>query len=116
MDFTRLEFYRKRIGQSQQTIAFVLGVSLNTYQEFEAGIREITKPVEDAFFSWLARFPGWGDFSKPTIKAIETYKKDYLATHNEYPKGKHRIPAPWISTKTKLIDFSPYTSVTFSNE
>ena len=116
MDFTRLEFYRKRVCQSQETIAFVLGVSLNTYQEFEAGTREITKPVEDAFFSLLARFPGWGDFSKPTINAIEIYKRDYFAIHNEYPIGKHKIPAPWISSKTKLVDLSPYSQVTFKND
>ena len=109
MDFTRLEFYRNHIGESEETIAFVLGVPLSTYQEFENGTREITKPVEDAFFSLLARFPGGGDFSKPTIKAIEIYKKDYLATHNEYPKGKHDIPAPWISRKFKLVDLSPYS-------
>ena len=108
MDFTKLEFYRNRIGQSQETIAFVLGVSLNTYQEFEAGTREISKPVEDAFFSLLTRFPGSSDFSKPTIKAIERYKNDYFAANNKYPIGKHRVPAPWISSKFKLVDLSPY--------
>ena len=109
MDFTRLEFYRNRISQTQETIAFVLGVPLNVYQEFENGTREITKLVEEAFFSLLARFPGSRDFSEPTIKAIEIYKRDYFAIHNQYPKGKHDIPAPWISRKFKLVDLSPFS-------
>ena len=108
MNFTSLEFYRKRIGQSEENIAFALGIPLVIYQEFEKGTREITKPVEDAFLSLIARFPGSRDFSRPTIKAIEAYKRNYLATHNEYPKGKHDIPAPWISKKFKTVDLSPY--------
>ena len=111
MDFTRLEFYRNRIGQPQDAIAFVLGVPLEIYKEFEAGTRHITKPVEDAFFGLLDRFPGSRDFSRPTIDAIGVYKHNYFAAHNEYPKGWHDIPAPWITRKFKLVDLSPYSPI-----
>jgi hypothetical protein len=73
MEFTRLEFYRNRIGQSQEAIAFVLDLPLDAYKEFEAGTRQLTKPVEDAFFGLLDRFPGSRDFSRPTIDATGVY-------------------------------------------
>ncbi len=104
-----MKTYRSRIGQSAQTIAFVLGIPLNTYIEFEDGHREAPKSVLDAFFNLLVRYPGSVDFSKPTIDAICTYKKTYLSVHHQYPEGWHQIPAPWLSRKTKLINLSPYS-------
>jgi len=101
-------FYRKRIGQTQEKIAEVLGIPLEVYKEIEGNQREVSKRVSDAFYRLLTRFPGSTDLSKPTIKAIDEYKAQYKFKTGKLPVGKHWIPFNVLGCKKILVDLSPY--------
>jgi hypothetical protein len=101
-------FYRKRIGQTQEKIADVLGIPLEVYKEIEGNQREVSKRVSDAFYRLLTRFPGSTDLSKPTIKAIDEYKAQYKFKTGKLPVGKHWIPFNVLGCKKILVDLSPY--------
>lgn len=101
-------FYRKRIGQTQEKIADVLGIPLEVYKEIEDNQREVSKRVSDAFYRLLTRFPGSTDLSKPTIQAIDEYKAKYKFKTGKLPVGKHWIPFNVLGCKKILVDLSPY--------
>ena len=101
-------FYRKRIGQTQEKIADVLGIPLEVYKEIEDNQREVSKRVSDAFYRLLTRFPGSTDLSKPTIQAIDEYKAQYKFKTGKLPVGKHWIPFNVLGCKKILVDLSPY--------
>jgi len=101
-------FYRKRIGQTQEKIADVLGIPLEVYKEIEDNQREVSKRVSDAFYRLLTRFPGSTDLSKPTIQAIDEYKAQYKFKTGQLPIGKHWIPFNVLGCKKILVDLSPY--------
>jgi transcriptional regulator with XRE-family HTH domain len=101
-------FYRKRIGQTQEKIADVLGIPLDVYKEIEDNQREVSKRVSDAFYRLLTRFPGSTDLSKPTIQAIDEYKAQYKFKTGKLPVGKHWIPFNVLGCKKILVDLSPY--------
>ena len=101
-------FYRKRIGQTQEKIADVLGIPLEVYKEIEDNQREVSKRVSDAFYRLLTRFPGSTDLSKPTIQAIDEYKAQYKFKTGKQPVGKHWIPFNVLGCKKILVDLSPY--------
>lgn len=101
-------FYRKRIGQTQEKIAEVLGIPLEVYKEIDGNQREVSKRVSDAFYRLLTRFPGSTDLSKPTIKAIDEYKAQYKFKTGKLPVGKHWIPFNVLGCKKILVDLSPY--------
>lgn len=101
-------FYRKRIGQTQEKIADVLGIPLGAYKEIEDNQREASKRVNDAFFRLLTRFPGSTDLSKPIIKAIDEYKSQYQIKTGNLPVDKHWIPFNLLGCKKILVDLSPY--------
>ena len=104
-------FYRKRIGQTQEKIADVLNIPLEIYKEIEANKRDVSDRVNDAFYRLLTRFPGSTDLSKPTIKAIDEYKRHYQIKTGNLPVDKHWIPFNILGCKKILIDFSPYNSI-----
>jgi transcriptional regulator with XRE-family HTH domain len=101
-------FYRKRIGQTQEKIADVLGIPLEVYKEIEDNQREVSKRVSDAFYRLLTRFPGSTDLSKPTIQAIDEYKAQYKFKTGKQPVGKHWSPFNVLGCKKILVDLSPY--------
>jgi transcriptional regulator with XRE-family HTH domain len=101
-------FYRKRIGQTQEKIADVLGIPLEVYKEIEDNQREVSKRVSDAFHRLLTRYPGSSDLSKPTIQAIDEYKAQYKFKTGKLPVGKHWIPFNVLGCKKILVDLSPY--------
>ena len=101
-------FYRKRIGQTREKIADVLGIPLEVYKEIEDNQREVSKRVSDAFYRLLTRFPGSTDLSKPTIQAIDEYKAQYKFKTGKLPVGKHWIPFNVLGCKKILVDLSPY--------
>lgn len=108
MKTNEFAFYRKRIRQTQEKIADILGIPLDIYIEIEDNKREVSKRVSDAFYRLLTRFPGSTDLSKPTIKAIDEYKVQYQFKTGKLPVGKHWIPFNVLGYKKILIDFSPY--------
>ena len=101
-------FYRKRIRQTQEKIANVLGIPLEIYKEIEDNKREPSQRVREAFDSLLARFPGSTDLSKLKIKAIDEYKTQYQLKTGKLPVGKHWIPFSFATSKRTLVDFTPY--------
>jgi len=101
-------FYRKRIGQTQEKIADVLGIPLEVYKEIEDNQREVSKRVNDAFYRLLTRFPGSTDLSRPTIQAIDEYKALYKFKTGRLPVGKHWIPFNVLGCKKILVDLSPF--------
>lgn len=100
-------FYRKRIGQTQEKIAEVLSIPLDVYIEIEEDRREASARLKDAFYDLLARYPGSSDLSRLKIKAIDSYKADYLKQNGVFPVGKHWIPFSFSTSKKALVDFSP---------
>ena len=108
MKTNEFAFYRKRIRQTQEKIADVLGIPLEIYKEIEDNKREVSQRVREAFDSLLARFPGSTDLSKLTIKAIDEYKAEYQLKTGKLPVGKHWIPFSFATSKRALIDFTPY--------
>lgn len=92
---------------SQTKAAQVLGVNLKTYIGWESGDQPISQSVADACANLNSRYSGTGGQHKALIANIDIYKKAYKVYFGNEPTGKHLIPAEWLTSGFKAIDFSP---------
>lgn len=101
--------WRNILGISQEKAAELLGVHRVTYNRWENDAFSAPKSVELACDSYLSHYPGNSSNSSAAIlKAREEYETAYKVYFNDTPKGKHLVSAPWLYSKYKLIDFTPY--------
>ncbi len=92
---------------SQTKAAELLGVDLKTYINWESGVQPISQPVADACANLNTRYSGTGGQHKILIANIDNYKKAYKVYFDCEPTGKHLVPAEWLTSGFKVIDFSP---------
>ena len=107
MNYLDIKKWRNQIEVNPIKAAELLGVDLNTYISWESGDQPISQPVADACANLNARYSGTGGQHKALIDNIDKYKKAYKVYFGNEPTGKHLIPAEWLTSGFKAIDFSP---------
>ena len=107
MNYLQIKKWRNQIGISQAKAAELLGVDLKTYSDWESDVQPISQPVANACANLNTRYSGTGGQHKALIANIDKYKQAYKVYFGVEPKGKHLIPAEWLTSGFKAIDFSP---------
>ena len=107
MNYLQIKKWRNQIGISQTKAAELLGVDLNTYIGWESGDQPISQSVSNACANLNTRYSGTGGQHKALIINIDRYKKAYKVYFGCEPRGKHLVPAEWLTSGFKKIDFSP---------
>ena len=107
MNYLQIKKWRNQIEVSQTKAAELLGVNLKTYINWESGEQPISQSVTNACANLNARYSGTGGQHKALIDNIDKYKKAYKVYFGNEPTGKHLIPAEWLTSGFKAIDFSP---------
>ncbi len=107
MNYLQIKKWRNQIAVSQTKAAELLGVGLETYIDWESGEQPISQSVANACANLNARYSGTGGQHKALITNIDKYKKAYKINFGNEPTGKHLIPAEWLTSGFKAIDFSP---------
>ena len=107
MNYLDIKKWRNQIEVNPIKAAELLGVDLNTYIGWESGEQLIIQSVADACANLNARYSGTGGQHKALIINIDRYKKAYKVYFGKEPTGKHLIPAEWLTSGFKAIDFSP---------
>ena len=107
MNYLDIKKWRNQIEVNPIKAAELLGVDLNTYISWESGDQPISQPVADACANLNARYSGTGGQHKALIDNIDKYKRAYKVYFGNEPTGKHLIPAEWLTSGFKAIEFSP---------
>ena len=107
MNYLQIKKWRNQIGISQTKAAELLGVDLNTYIDWESDVQPISQPVANACANLNTRYSGTGGQHKALIINIDRYKKAYKVYFGCEPRGKHLVPAEWLTGGFKAIDFNP---------
>jgi DNA-binding XRE family transcriptional regulator len=108
MNYLQIKKWRNQIAVSQTKAAELLGVGLETYIDWESGEQPISQSVANACANLNARYSGTGGQHKALITNIDRYKKAYKVYFGCEPRGKHLVPAEWLTGGFKVIDFSPH--------
>ena len=108
MNYLQLTKWRNQIGISQTKAAELFGVHLETYIDWESGDQPMSQSVSDACANLNSRYSGTGGQHKALIASIDKYKKAYKVYFDCEPRGKHLVPAEWLTGGFKAIDFSPH--------
>ena len=107
MNYLQIKKWRNQIGISQVKAAELLGVDLEIYIDWESGDQPLSQSVADACANLNSRYSGTGGQHKALIANIDIYKKAYKVYFGNELTGKHLIPAEWLTSGFKAIDFSP---------
>ena len=107
MNYLLIKKWRNQIGVSQTKAAELLGVNLKTYISWELGDQPISQLVANACANLNSRYSGTGGQHKALIASIDKYKNAYKVHFGYEPTGKHLVPAEWLTSGFKAIDFSP---------
>ncbi len=107
MNYLQIKKWRNQIEVSQTKAAELLGVDLKTYISWELGEHPISQSVADACANLNTRYSGTGGQHKALIASIDKYKHAYRVHFGCEPTGKHLVPAEWLTSGFKAIDFSP---------
>jgi DNA-binding XRE family transcriptional regulator len=107
MNYLQIKKWRNQIEVSQTKAAELLGVNLKTYISWESGEQRISQSVANACANLNTRYSGTGGQHKALIANIDKYKRAYKVYFGNEPTGKHLIPAEWLTSGFKAIDFSP---------
>jgi DNA-binding XRE family transcriptional regulator len=107
MNYLQIKKWRNQISISQAKAAELLGVDLETYIDWESGDKPISQSVANACANLNARYSGTGGQHKALIDNIDKYKKAYKVYFGVEPTGKHLVPAEWLTSGFKAIDFNP---------
>ena len=108
MTIYELKEWRNQIGVTQAKAAELLGVDLKTYIGWESGGQPISHSVVNACANLNTRYSGTGGQHKALIASIDKYKKAYKVYFDCEPRGKHLVPAEWLTGGFKAIDFTPH--------
>jgi transcriptional regulator with XRE-family HTH domain len=107
MNYLQIRNWRNQIGISQAKAAELLGVDLKTYIDWESDVQPISQPVANACANLNTRYSGTGGQHKALIASIDKYKQAYKVYFGVEPTGKHLVPAEWLTSGFKAIDFNP---------
>jgi DNA-binding XRE family transcriptional regulator len=111
MNYLQIKKWRNQIEVSQTKAAELLGVDLETYIYWELGEHPISQSVANACANLNTRYSGTGGQHKALIANIDKYKNAYKVNFGHEPTGKHLVPAVWLTSGFKVIDFSPHSEL-----
>ena len=103
MNYLQIKKWRNQISISQAKAAELLGVDLKTYIGWESGGQPISHSVVNACANLNTRYSGTGGQHKALIASIDKYKKAYKVYFGCEPKGKHLVPAEWLTGGFKAV-------------
>jgi transcriptional regulator with XRE-family HTH domain len=107
MNHERLRSWRDSLSFSDSEAAELLGVSLDTYRQWELGFSEIPDGVLKACSAINKRWQGKNPLHRAIFKSIKEYKEAYRYYFKAEPEGRHLIPTPWTALKYDVFDLSP---------